>query len=146
MGLQLVSSVSRSLLPIAAARSNPTFLLQRLARLGPARPDKAHPNRLRIAKWRQVRRKLAFELSPPTGHVQHHLARLFPVARAEIERTLERQQARSAASHVINRIMQNVKTPPRSPSPDERYATEADRFERANARLHYDYVSVRELD
>jgi len=67
-------------------------------------------------------------------------------ARAEIERTLERQQARSAASHVINRIMQNVKTPPRSPSPDERYATEADRFERANARLHYDYVSVRELD
>lgn len=67
-------------------------------------------------------------------------------ARAKIEQMLERQQARSAANHVINRIMQNVKTPPRSPSPDEHYLTEADRFERANPRLHYDYVSVRELD
>ena len=42
--------------------------------------------------------------------------------------------------------MQNVKTPPRSPSPDDWYFTEADRFEMVNTGLFYNYVYVRELD
>ena len=67
-------------------------------------------------------------------------------ARGRIEKMLERQQAKSAASHVISKILAEVKTPPRCPSPDDIYFTEADRFEMVNRGLHYSYVVVRELD
>lgn len=65
--------------------------------------------------------------------------------REEIENLLEREEAQSAARYVMNKVLHEVKTPPRSPSPDHLYQTEEGEFENANPGYFYDYVNVNQL-
>ena len=65
--------------------------------------------------------------------------------REKIEALLEKMKAKSAARYVINKILDEVKTPPRSPSPDHLYQTEEQEFEIINPGYYYDYVNINQL-
>ena len=46
----------------------------------------------------------------------------------------------------MNKILDDVRTPPRSPSPNSLYRTEEEIFELQNPGYNYDFVAIRELE
>lgn len=65
--------------------------------------------------------------------------------RIEIQRRLAVREANSAAKYVLEKILREVKTPERSPSPDCLYRTEEDNFTRLNPGFFYNYEDVQTL-
>ena len=66
--------------------------------------------------------------------------------RAEIENLLEKQIAISAAKYVMDKVIEDVRTPPRCPSPDHLYPPpEEEQFEILNPGFYYNHVKVAHL-
>ena len=65
--------------------------------------------------------------------------------RIEIQRRLAVREANSAAKYVMDKILHEVKTPERSPSPDCIYRTEEDNFTMLNPGFYYNYEYIQQL-